>query len=428
MTGAGLLSWLAEASIVLGVVVTIVLVTGRIARGRIGAGWIYALWLAVPAALLASLAPNGMVDSPLSLTVWADASGMAGRARPDAAGGAAAAISFAAVAVFVWLAVAAALLLHSWRAQRRFERAVVAPARAPNAAEATTLTDAAAGTGLDAARDFRFTGALDGPLACGLARPVVLLPEEFVARYAAHERRVMVLHEAEHISGRHLQHRAAAAALRCLFWFHPLAWLGERAFLADQEMACDQAVLGSDAAIGPKTYAATLLKAAGDIARGAPRPPAASTPLIAINHLKGRTAMLTRHASLKGTRASGLAMLGAVASAAVLAGLSAIAPAHAQEDEPKTKDFMPMIRVPPAYPPEAVEGGIEGNCVMGYDIDAQGTPQNIEAVQCTDDVFAAASIEAVRRWRFDPETAGGTSGEQVVIDFQLEDDSDSENE
>src|SRR5690606_22284039 len=142
----------------------------------------------------------------------------------------------------------------------------------------------------------------------------------------------------------------------------------ERAFLADQEMACDQAVLGRDTAIRPKAYAATLLKAAGDIAGGAPRAPAASTPLIVINHLKGRTAMLTRHASLKDTRASGLTMLGAVASAAVLAGLAAVAPARAQDDgaEPQTRNFVPVVRTPPAYPLEAVEAALEGDCVIGY--------------------------------------------------------------
>jgi TonB family protein len=194
-------------------------------------------------------------------------------------------------------------------------------------------------------------------------------------------------------------------------------------------MACDQAVLGRDAAIRPQIYAETLLKAAGDIAGGAPRPPVVSTPLIATNHLKGRTAMLTRHASLRDTRASGLTMLGAVASAAVLAGLAAVAPAQAQDDgaEPQTRNFVPVVRIPPSYPQEAVDGGLGGNCVVGFDIDAEGTPQDIRAEQCTDDVFEAVSIEAVRQWRFGPEAAG-TSDERTMIVFQLEEDSDSEGE
>lgn len=429
MTGADLLAWLVEASIVLSLAAAVVLLARRAAYGRVGAVWIYALWLAMPAGLLATAAPNGIVESPLSLTVRAGAAGGFG---PDGAGPSASVAPvglLVGLALAVWLAGAAALLFHAWRAQRRFARAVIASARWPTEAEVRALARAAAGTALDPIRDVRFTALLHGPMVCGLSRPVVLLPENFLARYAADERRVMLLHEAEHIAAQHLQHRAAAAVLRCLFWFHPLAWLAERAFLADQEMACDQAVLNRDLAIRPKLYAATLLKAVGDIADASPPAPAASTALIAINQLKGRTAMLTRHTAPKGTRTVGLCLLGAVAAAAVLAGLSAVAPARSQDfgAEPQTRDFQPVYRIPPAYPQEAVEAKLDGRCVMEYDIDADGAPQNIHAVQCSDGVFAAPSLESVRQWRFDPATAGGTTGERVVIEFQLEDDRESEN-
>ena len=104
-----LLRWLAEASIVLGVVAPLVLLIGRVARGRVGAGWIYAMWLAVPAALLASLAPDGLVASPLSVTVWADGGAASGAGAPEAAGGATAA-AFPAALVLIWLTGAAAFL------------------------------------------------------------------------------------------------------------------------------------------------------------------------------------------------------------------------------------------------------------------------------------------------------------------------------
>ncbi len=422
MTSADLLSWLGEASLVLGVVVLVVLAAGRIARLRVGAGWIYALWLAVPAALAASLTPNGLVDAPFSLTVSAGTSGAFGRAAD--APGAGAASAFAGTVLAIWLAGAAAFLFCAWRAQRRFARGVIAAARIPDAAEADALARAAAGTALDPRRDFRFTGALDGPLASGLARPVVLLPEDFLTRYGADERRVMTLHEAEHVRARHLQHRAAAAVLRSLFWFHPLAWLGERAFVADQEQACDRAVLGRDAAIGPQLYARTLLKAAEDMTGGGRRMPAASTPLIAINHLKGRTAMLTNHACLKETRAAGLSMIGAVAAAALLTGLAAVAPANAQDAGDAASNLRPVTAVPPAYPAEAAEADLEGECIVGFDIQADGATGNVRALGCTQDIFETAAVQAVEQWRYGADAAG-TTDERVMIRFQLAPDSEA---
>ncbi len=423
MTSNDLLAWLVEASIILGAVTLLVFLIGRLARNRVGAVWIYALWLTIPAALAATLAPGDLFQSPVSLIVAPDAAGVFAPAASGPSGGAPARAFGTDAVLAVWLLGAVVLLLHLWRAQHRFMRTVAAASRSPAPAEARDLAMAAAGTRLDPKRDIRFSAILQSPLACGLLRPLVLLPEQFLTRYTAEERRVIVLHEAEHIRARHLQHRIAAAGLRCLFWFHPLAWLGERAFLADQEMACDHAVLRRDAAIRPRRYAATLLKAAGDTGGAQPRPPAASVPLIAANHLKERTVMLSRYASLENTRMAGLFMVTAVTSVAVLAGLFAVAPARAQTEHVAT--FTNRLTGPdspplPPYPEEAVRDHREGECIIGFDIAADGTTENVHSLGCTDDIFEVPALRWMRaQQRYDPETRGGARDQRVVIIFQM---------
>jgi beta-lactamase regulating signal transducer with metallopeptidase domain len=218
----------------------------------------------------------------------------------------------------VWLTGAVALLTVHAVAQVRFERVVVSRARAPAPSERALIEAAAAGA---PACDFRVSSAVESPVACGLFKPVVLLPETFLTHFTAEEQRVMALHEAEHIRAGHIAHRLAARVIRDVFWFHPLAWLAERAFVSDQELACDQVAIGRDRSIRPRTYAETLLKAV-DLVSGRTSAPAATVPLIAMTDLRRRTDMLSRHAAVGPTRRAGALLLGGVATVSVLAGLA----------------------------------------------------------------------------------------------------------
>ncbi|MGD2133972.1 MAG: M56 family metallopeptidase, partial [Maricaulaceae bacterium] len=234
-------------------------------------------------------------------------------------------ISLGTAVLGVWIAGALISLAICTLAQLRFHHAVTAQARRPSKDELGALFAVTAGTRLLAARDFRFTDQLSSPTATGLFRPLILLPVSFLEAYDDDERRVMVLHEAEHLRARHLAHRLAARLIRALMWFHPLAWIGERSFIVDQELACDSAVLVRNASIRPRTYAETLLKTASRIV--APRrlvspQGALGAPLITIKQLKERTAMLERHVTSAKTRVAGAAAVVLLAGAAVLAGLT----------------------------------------------------------------------------------------------------------
>ena len=89
------------------------------------------------------------------------------------------------------------------------------------------------------------------------------------------------------------------------------------------------------------------------------------------------------------------------------------------------RDAQPMVRIPPQYPPRAAERGVEGNCLMQFDVTPDGTPTNIVALDCTSSLFERSSIRAVERWRYEPRIENGNAvwrrGVQTSLDYQLAD-------
>jgi protein TonB len=88
------------------------------------------------------------------------------------------------------------------------------------------------------------------------------------------------------------------------------------------------------------------------------------------------------------------------------------------------RDAQPMVRIPPTYPPRAAEQGVEGNCVMNFDVSPDGQPFNIRAASCTSAQFESTSMRAVERWRYQPKIVDGVpvarTGVVTVIEYQLE--------
>lgn len=89
------------------------------------------------------------------------------------------------------------------------------------------------------------------------------------------------------------------------------------------------------------------------------------------------------------------------------------------------RDAQPAIRFPGAYPPAAQQRGLEGECLMQFDVGPDGLPFNIRALDCSSGLFAAPSIRAVERWRYAPKIMDGApvarTGVQSTLEYQLED-------
>lgn len=68
---------------------------------------------------------------------------------------------------------------------------------------------------------------------------------------------------------------------------------------------------------------------------------------------------------------------------------------------------VPLVRIEPVYPARPAERGLEGQCMMIFDITPQGTTANVRALSCSNTGFEQSSINAVRRWRYSPQVENG---------------------
>jgi beta-lactamase regulating signal transducer with metallopeptidase domain len=87
-----------------------------------------------------------------------------------------------------------------------------------------------------ASAEFRLSANVDSPVTFGLARPVILLPESFLATDARFQSAI-ACHELLHIRRRDWAQHLVEEIVRAVFWFHPaIAWLISRVRLAREQV------------------------------------------------------------------------------------------------------------------------------------------------------------------------------------------------
>jgi bla regulator protein blaR1 len=103
-----------------------------------------------------------------------------------------------------------------------------------------------------------------GPLAFGLLKRYIAVPQDFTRTYSPAERELALAHEMAHHKSGDLYANLAAFIILCLQWFNPVAWLSWNAFRFDQEAACDARVLAGKGAEERAIYGQALARTAFD--------------------------------------------------------------------------------------------------------------------------------------------------------------------
>ena len=313
MSAPDLLFEFGETSLAVAALIALVLIIRRPFARVFGARAAYALWLAPTVRLF--LPELNILQAP---TLMESASYTATGVITTAPEITAQPIDWvglgAAIALFLWFAVAVAWIAMRFEHQRlATRRAFASSAPAPETLrrQAANITNE---LGLRRRPVLRLYSDETGPTVMGLVRPVVFLPASFETAYTADERRLALAHEFAHIARGDLIASFAATVLQAVQWPNPFVHLAVRAFRTDQEAACDAFVLarcGGGNAAGD--YASAIMKSV----RG-------SAPAygLSLGHpLKERLMLLKRSRSSLTRRLVG----GAGAAALIAAGLAATA-------------------------------------------------------------------------------------------------------
>lgn len=231
------------------------------ALGGVNPRWRVTLWRAVSASLL--LLP---LTSAISVTFpveLADEIMQAGGFifTPEAQEGAVGFWRGVSWLEIVWLAGTVFSLLLLGRSHIKLTRQVKSLPRADEAAR-ELLTSVAQGVGYAGPLpDLKFSRPVEVPFACGVLKPVVVLPESMLAPGSESELPAVLAHEVSHLRAADLAWNFMAQVVRCLLWFHPFARPVPGAHRAACEDVCNAAAAEyvGDVAAYSKTLARVAL-------------------------------------------------------------------------------------------------------------------------------------------------------------------------
>jgi bla regulator protein blaR1 len=228
-----------------GLLVLVMLLRAPVAR-IFGPNVVYWLWL-LPAARLFMPVLTKEVAAPQPAEILIHDTALSG--SPNPVGELAPAIDWLSLGLIAWLGGAALLFFVQM-------------------ARYVTMRDALLG---DAAEIDRIgticviqSDRIGGPLAFGLFRRFIAVPEHFATAFSPKERELALAHEIAHHKAGDLYANLAAFIFLCLNWFNPLAWMAWSAFRFDQEAACDARVLAGADRETRQRYGRTLARSAAD--------------------------------------------------------------------------------------------------------------------------------------------------------------------
>jgi protein TonB len=87
---------------------------------------------------------------------------------------------------------------------------------------------------------------------------------------------------------------------------------------------------------------------------------------------------------------------------------------------PADTEATPILRVPPIYPPRALERGIEGWVLVEFTISPTGAVKDPVIVDSEpSSIFHRAALRSIRKWKYRPKVVDGVSVERPGIRTRL---------
>ena len=147
------------------------------------------------------------------------------------------------------------------RSYRRFARLVRRESHAPGPVALAVLEELDPGGKIALA----VCPVIPCPMALGLLRPTVFLPEGMEDRGRLED---ILRHELTHLRRRDLLYKWCAAVVTSLHWFNPLMPMFRREMARRCELSCDEAAAGGLSPEARRRYGETLLSLAADPPKG----------------------------------------------------------------------------------------------------------------------------------------------------------------
>ncbi|WP_286234953.1 M56 family metallopeptidase [Thalassotalea sediminis] len=235
------------------------------------------------------------------------------------------------------------------------------------------------------------------PALFGLIKPAILIPKAFFEQFTRSQQQAIIQHELYHHSRKDILWNLIAVSIVIVFWFHPMVWIGYRAFRQDQELSCDEAVLEDKSTTSKQDYARALIQIHSQ---------STAVPLQLYFGQQGNETMVKeRLMNIKKTsRYSKLFTFIAAIFITVISTTQLKAEVSKKDKilsgEP-AKMEQPIVRVNPTYPAEAADNGIEGWVILEFGVTPNGTVDNIRVIEShPDDVFDKEAKKALAKWRY----------------------------
>jgi TonB family protein len=87
-------------------------------------------------------------------------------------------------------------------------------------------------------------------------------------------------------------------------------------------------------------------------------------------------------------------------------------------------DVVPLVRIAPTYPPEAISAGRDGDVRLRFTIAADGATKDIVVEESTSPEFEQPATAALKRWIYAPRVVDGEPVERrdvlTIIRFRID--------